>query len=95
MCHLPTSILTAALEDVNFRNERLVTFVAEEVESAATRALLSDLHRPHSRLFAVQGGKNGLHVFDQTSMTWLFCAKFPIKDILSGELFDLIDSDYF
>ena len=68
VCRLPASILTAA-------------FVAEKVASAATRALLSDLRRPHSRLFAVQGTRNGLHVFDQTSMTWLICEKFPVKDI--------------
>ena len=67
VCRLPASILTAA-------------FVAEKVASAATRALLGDLRRPHSRLFAVQGW-NGLHVFDQTSMTWLICAEFPVKDI--------------
>ena len=68
MCRLPASILTAA-------------FVAEKVASEATRALLGDLRRPHSRLFAVQGRYEGLHVFDQTSMTWLFCAEFPVKDI--------------
>ena len=67
VCRLPASILTAA-------------FVAEKVESVATRALLGDLRRPHSRLFAVQGEK-GVHVFDQTSMTWLICAEFPVKDI--------------
>ena len=50
VCRLPASILTAA-------------FVAEKVESAATQALLGDLHRPHSRLFAVQGFE-GVHVFD-------------------------------
>jgi hypothetical protein len=40
VCRLPASILTAA-------------FVAEKVASAATQALLGDLCRPHSRLFAV------------------------------------------
>jgi len=65
---LPASILTAA-------------FVAGKVASPETKALLGDLRRPHSRLFAVLGERRGVHVFDQTNMTWLFCAKFPVKDI--------------
>jgi len=67
VCLLPASILTA-------------TFVAEKVASAETKALLGDLRRPQSRLFAARGSK-GLHVFDQTNMTWLLCAEFPVKDI--------------
>ena len=66
VCHLPTSILTAA-------------FVAEKVVSEETRALLGDLRRPHSRLLATYGGSKRLHIFDETNMTWLACAEFPVK----------------
>ena len=68
VCRLPASILTAA-------------FVAEKVASVESKALLGDLRRPHSRLFAVHGDEKQVHVFDQTNMAWLFCAEFPVKDI--------------
>ena len=66
VCHLPTSILTAK-------------FVVDKVVSEETRALLGDLRRPHSRLLATYGGSNHLHIFDETNMTWLACAEFPVK----------------
>ena len=65
-CHLPTSILTA-------------TFVVDKVVSEETRALLGDLRRPHSRLLATYDGSKHLHIFDETNMTWLACAEFPVK----------------
>ena len=65
VCHLPTSILTAA-------------FVADKVVGEETRALLGDLRRPHSRLLATYGYES-LHIFDETNMTWLACAKFPVE----------------
>ena len=66
VCHLPTSILTAA-------------FVADKVASEETRALLGDLRRPHSRLLATYGDSERLHIFDETNMTWLACEEFPLK----------------
>ena len=66
VCRLPASILTAA-------------FVAEKVENEETRELLGDLRRPHSRLLAAQGYSRSLHIFDETNMTWLACAEFPVK----------------
>ena len=66
VCHLPTSILTA-------------TFVADKVVSEETRALLGDLRRPHSRLLATYDSSKRLHIFDETNMTWLTCAEFPVK----------------
>jgi hypothetical protein len=66
VCHLPTSILTAK-------------FVEEEVVGEETRALLGDLRRPHSRLLATYGGSHSLYIFDETNMTWLACAGFPVK----------------
>ena len=65
VCHLPTSILTAK-------------FVVDKVVSEETRALLGDLRRPHSRLLA-KYGYDSLHIFDETNMTWLACAEFPVK----------------
>ena len=66
VCHLPTSILTAK-------------FVANKVVSKKTRALLRDLRRPHSRLLATFDNSRRLHIFDETNMTWLACAEFPLK----------------
>ena len=66
VCHLPTSILTAA-------------FVVDKVASKETRALLGDLRRPHSRLLATHDYSKRLHIFDETKMTWLACAEFPVK----------------
>ena len=66
VCHLPTSILTAK-------------FVADKVVSEETRALLGDLRRPHSRLLATYSESKRLHIFDETNMTWLSCAEFPVK----------------
>ena len=67
VCHLPTSILTAK-------------FVVDKVVSEETRALLGDLRRPHSRLLAIYGDMSKcLHIFDETNMTWLACAEFPVK----------------
>ena len=66
VCHLPTSILTAK-------------FLADKVVSEETRALLGDLRRPHSRLLATYGHSNSLHIFDETNMTWLACAEFPVE----------------
>jgi hypothetical protein len=65
-CHLPTSILTAK-------------FVVDEVVSEQTRALLGDLRRPHSRLLATYDVHKCLHIFDETNMTWLACAEFPVE----------------
>jgi hypothetical protein len=67
VCPLPASILTA-------------TFVADKVASEETRALLGDLRRPHSRLLATYDDHERLHIFDETNMTWLACAYFPVKD---------------
>ena len=68
VCHLPTSILTAK-------------FVVDKVVSEETRALLGDLRRPHSHLLATYGDYSEcLHIFDETNMTWLACAQFPVKD---------------
>ena len=66
VCHLPTSILTAK-------------FVVDKVVSEETRALLGDLRRPHSRLLATYDMSKCLHIFDETNMTWLACAEFPVK----------------
>ena len=66
VCHLPTSILTA-------------TFVVDKDVSEETRALLGDLRRPHSRLLATYDYSKCLHIFDETNMTWLACAEFPVK----------------
>ena len=67
VCHLPTSILTAK------------TMKRRKVVSEETRALLGDLRRPHSRLLATYDDSKRLHIFDETNMTWLACAKFPVK----------------
>ena len=66
VCHLPTSILTAK-------------YMKSKVKNKETRALLGDLRRPHSRILATYGVSKRLHIFDETNMTWLACAKFPRK----------------
>ena len=65
-CILTTSILTAK-------------FVVDKVVSEETLALLGDLRRPHSRLLATYDDRKRLHIFDETNMTWLACARFPVK----------------
>jgi len=54
-------------------------FVAANVESAETKALLRDLRQPASQLLAAQGEYGKLHIFDQTSMLWLACATFDSR----------------
>ena len=41
----------------------MTTFLAEKVHHAGTRALLSDMRKPHSHLVAAVGEK-GVHIFD-------------------------------
>ena len=64
-CHLPNSILASK-------------FVEKKVNKKK-RALLGDPRRPHSRFLATYDDHEYLHIFEETNMTWLACATFPVE----------------